>query len=226
VEIPQSRAKAAIARPCVDILMEQSKSLSLVLPVVVALLAATSCRGERLNPISHCLEAPYSNPPTSFQASDLAGTWETRYGRNVDRLIFKEDGTFKQIYENHYVEDYAYETPWNEWWMERFPDGRVRVHLQGARYYVEGIEVAERNGMHPPCPQDQPNCWGVLGPPPRGFYDPVADERVHMVGGLVLNVRGDSAGKLLLLHMWLARDDEAFAMIDCERDQFRRVQTP
>lgn len=93
-------------------------------------------------------------PPATFRKTDLVGTWEGHYGgyagygQGLDRLILRADGTFKQIYEIE-KQGYVYETPWNEWWMERFPDGRVRVHLEGARYYVAGIERAERDGLDP-----------------------------------------------------------------------------
>lgn len=84
------------------------------------------------------------NPPATLQELDMVGTWKADYGsrRGVDKLILRADGTFKQIYENR-RENYTFETPWNKWWLERFPDGRVRVHLKGARYYLGGIPVAE-----------------------------------------------------------------------------------
>lgn len=177
--------------------------------------------GAPLRSIRECLEAPYSNPPSIVQDSDLVGTWETRYGKSIDRLIFRADGAFKQIYEDPYVEDYVYETPWDAWWVERFPDGRARIHLRGARYYLAGIRMAERDGMR----SDAPELWGRSGPPPYPFYDPFADEIVVMVGELILNVRTDSSGELLLHHMFI-ETDRGFAIIGCERNMFRHVQTP
>lgn len=43
----------------------------------------------------------------------------------------------------------------------------------------------------------------VVEPPPHAFYDPVADEHLHMVGELVLNLQIDSSGQPVLLHMLL-----------------------
>jgi len=141
-------------------------------------------------------------PPATFREIDLVGTWEGHYGYpwGTDRLILREDGTFKQIYGDE--EGYVYETPWNKWWAERFPDGRVRVHLEGARWYLDGNDFAELDGLLPA---------GIGGPPDSptyDFYDPFArhtdDWRVYfveMVGKLVLNVRRVSSGELILVHM-------------------------
>lgn len=186
---------------------------STALLLVLVLLTAAAC------------EAAYSKPPAAFQDSDLVGIWETRYMEwGVDRLILRADGTFKQIYHDHIVKDYVYETPWNEWWVERLPDGRVWVHLQGARYYNAGIREAELEGLHEPGPPDQPNFRGEMGPPPRSFYDPFGKEFLEMVGELVLNVRRTSSGELILHHMW-ASSDRGFAIIGGESEIFRRVET-
>jgi hypothetical protein len=171
--------------------------------VVVVLVLLRAAMG-------HCPEAPYQVPPGTFQDSDLVGTWEARYGRSVDRLAIKAGGTFTQVYEDHYRADYIYETGWNEWWVERLGDGRIRLHLQGARYYADGVTVAEVEG-----PDD---------PFPRRFFDPVTDEAVDVRGKLVLNVRTDSSGELLLYHLW-SYSDEGFALFGCERDLFHRIDT-
>ncbi|NIN63946.1 MAG: hypothetical protein GTO63_04360 [Anaerolineae bacterium] len=192
----------------------------------VALLAAVVLAvvllcGVPLNSIRECLEAPYSNPPSSFRDSDLLGTWEAHYGQSIDRVILKADGTFKQVYEDNYVEGYVYETPWNAWSVERFPDGRARVHLEGARYYTAGIATAELDGMH----FGGPELWGRSGPPPYPFYDPFADETVDMVGELILNVRTNPSAELLLHHMFI-ETDRGFAIIGCQWNIFRHVNRP
>jgi hypothetical protein len=202
---------------------------------VVLLVTASACVCPRpLAPYypfasAICLEAPYSPPPSTFQDSDLVGTWETRYtgwpAGDIDRLTFREDGTFRQVYQNFRLKDYVYETQWSEWWLERFPDGRVRVHLQGARYYASGITIAELEGLGMPCPTSQPGCTGEPRLPPYPFFDPFAREYLHMERELVLNVRVDSAGELLLHHMWF-HSDRGFAVAGCEADHFRRVETP
>ncbi len=201
--------------------MKQSKQLSIILliSILLAVVACYACRAPHL-------EAPYSNPPMNFQDSDLVGTWEAHYMEwGIDKLILRADGTFRQIYHDYIEEDYVYETPWNEWSIEQFSDGRAWIHLQGARFYHEGIKVAERDGMHPLGPEDQPDYWGESGPPPFSFYDPVAEESLHMVGELVLNIRSDSSGQLVLLHMF-TDSDGGFAIIGGGAQEFRRVETP
>jgi hypothetical protein len=165
-----------------------------------------------------CAEAPYSNPPADLEDVDLVGTWSTRYDGATDRLIINADGTFKQIYEERIaiiLGLYRNETPWNHWWVERFSDGRIRVHLEGARYYLRGRGVAELDGMP----------YGPASSLPWAFRDPFADEYADMTGGLVLTVRADSRGQLLLHHMFYSAD-EGFGRTDCQRQYFRRVDAP
>jgi hypothetical protein len=144
--------------------------------------------------------ADSENPPAAFQESDLVGTWEADYGyhRGDDRLILRADGTFKQIYKN-LADDYVYETPWNEWSVEHFSDGRVRLHLKGARYYLAGIRTAEEEGVIP-------TSLALVGGEPWPFTDPFDPEHryrsVHMVRKLILNVRRLPSGELVLAHMW------------------------
>jgi hypothetical protein len=166
--------------------VKRSIWLAIALSVLVSLVLVTC-------------EAPYSDPLATFEDSDLAGTWEAHYGDGaVDRLIIRADGTFKQIYRDR---TYAYETPWSKWWVERFPDGKVQVHLEGARYYSEFTEQDEL------------------------FYDPFADELVKMDGELILNVRRLSSGELVLHHMW-THGDRGFAIIGGDSEMFRCIQTP
>lgn len=216
--------------------MTHRRLSSRVLPLALALLVTASacmCPGPlaSYSPFASaiCLEAPYSPPPPTFRESELVGTWETRYAGwpagDLDRLIFRGDGTFRQIYENYILKDYVYETQWTEWWVERFPDGRVRVHLPEARYYASGINIAELDGLGLPCPTSQPGCTGEPRLPPHSFYDLFAREHLHMAGELVLNVRVDSAGELLLHHMWF-HSDAGFAASGCQAVHFRRVETP
>lgn len=145
----------------------------------------------------------YSAPPATFQDSDLAGTWEDHYwGGEVDRLIIRPDGTFKQIYCNG---DYRYETPWNKWWVERLPDGRVRVHLEGARYYLTWVERGDYL-----------------------FHDPFGNESIKMINELVLNVRRLPSGEIILYHMFTSSEEgfPIIGFIGWETEMFRRVETP
>ncbi len=176
--------------------------------IVFALLVLCSCLTCRMTPASTA-EPAYSEPPPTFQDTNLVGTWEAHYcGFGIewgdDELVLRADGTFKQIYHDRTVEGYVYETPWNEWWVERFPDGRIRVHLQGARFYAAGIETAEWEGIWSHCPEDQPDCEWYYAPLP--FYDPIGDESLDMVGELILNVQVNSSGEIVLLHMLMSRD--------------------
>jgi hypothetical protein len=164
--------------------------------------------------------------PADLEASDLVGTWEAEYWRSgLDRLILRENGTFKQIYRSCQVSDYVYETPWNEWWIDRLQDGRVWLHLEGARYYYAGVRFAEQEGLHASCPDDWPDCRMGLDPPPFGFYDPYGREFVEMIGELVLNVRSDASGALVLHQMWDYADRD-FALIGGEWEVFRHVEKP
>ena len=174
--------------------------------------------------IASACEAQYSNPPSNFQDSDLVGTWEAQYmDWGVDRLILRVDGTYEQIYHDLSVEGYVYETPWNEWWIERFPDGRAYIHLQGARYYMEGIRIAELEGMGSPCPDELPECYS--GNNPWSFYDPIADDTIYMVRDLVFNVQHDSSGRLVLLHMLLSKD-QGLVSLAGKAIGFSRVEVP
>jgi hypothetical protein len=157
-----------------------------------------------------CVQAPYLPPPATLDDEDLAGTWETHYGRSVDTLILRSDGTFKQVYTSGYVEGYVYETGWESWGMQRLGDGRVRLRLEGARFYADGIAIAEEGG------------WGDGS---GSFYDPITIRPVDMNGKLLLNVRLDPDRELILYQMW-STGDQGFAMTGCERDVFRRIEMP
>jgi hypothetical protein len=181
--------------------MRPTSSVIITTYCFVVLSISVGCLCSRALFSPRCvLEAPYDNPPENLEESDLVGTWEARYMEwGVDRLVLRSDGTFKQVFRKTYCHDCISETEWNEWRVERFPDGRVRLHLEGARYYPQ--------------------------PTVAGYWDPVADELVQPMLELVVNVRVDSAGNLLLLHMW-PEADHGFAILGCEGDQFNRVDTP
>lgn len=168
--------------------MKGNACLAIALLLLVLLLLPVTC------------QAPYSNPPATFQDSDLVGIWEAHYwGGGVDRLIIRADGTFKQIYRKS---DCEYKTPWNKWWVERLPDGRARVHLEGARYYLIWVERGDYL-----------------------FHDPFGNESIEMTEELVLNIRRLSSGEIILHHMWDS-SDRGFAIIGGEAEMFRRVKTP
>jgi len=190
----------------------------IMMPVAAIALIGCTCLSLLPLPLADpmCLEFPYSAPSRSLQMSDLAGSWETQYGRSVDRLTLRSDGSFQQVYQDGYVLDYSYETPWSPWWVEHLEDGQVHLHLQGARYYLEGRTIAERDGLEP---------YGEPDPSPKPFFDPIAEDLVFMVGELVLNARVDSSGELLLLHLWSSHD-RGYGVSGCQRDYFRRIHGP
>ncbi len=187
--------------------MQRSKRWAVVIAALIVLSGA-GC------------EAKFSTAPSEIQIGDLAGTWEGRYHLGADRLILRPDGRFRQIYRDSYRVGYSYETPWNRWWLERFPDGRVWVHLQGARYYLDGIEVAELEGISPfPLPESVEGG----GERPELFYDPFSDQLVEMVGEVILNVRQTPSGELILYHMWPSSDN-AFPILERDSRVLHRVE--
>lgn len=173
-------------------------------------------------------ETPYSNPPLTLQESDLAGTWEVRYGWGSpfpgewegwgdDTLIIRADGTFKQIFK-HARENYVYETPWNNWTFERFSDGRIRLHLQGARYYKVGVEFAELEGWnYRGCSKNNPSCVGGGSRYRVLNLDPLIQESEPMIGKLILNVQENALGELVLLHLLYGGDGSFIITFPYER---------
>ena len=90
----------------------------------------------------------------------------------------------------------------------------------GARYYLEGIYRAERDGMGDPCPDELPDC--VWDKSPFYFYDPIARETVYMIGELVLNIRSDSSGEIIMQHMWTS-SDRGFPLIGAQSEIFKKI---
>jgi hypothetical protein len=182
--------------------------LFLLAPILIISLVGISCTA-----------SDYKNPPLSLQESDLLGLWETHYGQHqTDSLILRDDGTYKQTFTNT---DYTFETDWNQWWLDYFPDGRVYIHFDQGRYYLYGIRIAELDGLGDPCPIDFPDCY--WGNHPRIFYDPYAKEGVEMPNELVLTIRVDTQGEIIFHHMWVS-SDQGFAIIGGQSELFRRVE--
>jgi hypothetical protein len=151
--------------------------------------------------VSAC-SAGFESPPPDLEDADLAGTWVTHYTRHTtDELVLRFDGTFKQRYADS-SEPYVFETPWNGWWLARLPNGLIRVHLDGARYFLASPEIVS-----------------------LGLYDPFAREFVHPVRELILSVRVESDGELILHHMWTSGDG-GFALIGGDKEVFHRIKGP
>lgn len=133
--------------------------------------------------------------------------------------MLRADGTFQQTYQRQ--NGYTFETGWNPWWLEPLPDGRIHVHLQGARYYLQGVEDAEEEGLlQLPAALDSEPPRPAL---PNIYHDPYGPGNVEMVGKLVLTVRVTLAGELILHHLW-DYSDRGFAIFDGEWEVFRRIR--
>lgn len=125
-----------------------------------------------------------------FDALDLVGTWEAHYTYpdSVDKLVFKEDGTYQQIYDG--PGDYLHVSSWNEWRIEYKEDGRVWIYLENGRWFPEGPEIAELEGMDPFRPETV-----------HHFYDHAANKGLTMPGRLTLDVRPWTNSKgFVLMH--------------------------
>lgn len=163
-------------------------SLLLTTTFLLAILLC-GCRGDPL-----C-----ADPPASLRESDLVGVWEARYERNSRYDPYSRDllslanGVYVQMYTERFrLSEYShYVSPRfeYEWWVERFPDGRVRVHLAEGRFYDGGILV---------------NDWPEWSS--RTYWDPVAEESVFADHELILNVRVCN-GELVLVHLRTDTED-------------------
>jgi hypothetical protein len=173
-----------------------------------------------------CFQSPYASPRVTLDEYDLVGTWETTYPDGmVDRLILRADGTFKQVYYDPSQPEDLQETPLESWWLERLPDGGVRVHLHGARYYPQSFVVPDLGSSLESCPENDGACRQRYGQWPYAFYDPIAVETVPMQGALVLDVRVDLFGTLLLHHMRTG-PKQLVGLWECEAEHFRQVERP
>jgi hypothetical protein len=86
--------------------------------------------------------------PTGFDELDLVGTWRSVYYPRLitDTLILREDGTYRQIYDNNRTDRYI-ETPWNRWYVEYGPEGGAYLHLVGMHYCLStGDRCAQAGG--------------------------------------------------------------------------------
>lgn len=143
--------------------------------------------------------------PGDLEESDLVGTWVAEYSTNrSDTLELRADGTFRQTYKDTYENGYRFQTPWNEWYLERLPNDQVRVHLAGARYYLAGRSLRTHLDT---------------------LVDPFAEEWVDPQNELLLNVQMESGRGLVLHHMWIT-DDRGFAQFGGDKEFFRRIDSP
>jgi len=113
--------------------------------------------------------------PGNFRDSDLIGTWQPtdEAGVATDEIILREDGTYKQTYQQS--NGYRYESVWNRWWIEHRISGGVYVHLEGMRYCHSTDEI---------CARADGGGGDSL------FYDPCEDRVLKMEGEVLLAVTG------------------------------------
>jgi len=74
--------------------------------------------------------------PENFKESDLVGSWIGRYFENKERIIIRDDGTYKQIFSNDFLN---FESEWQKWYIEYAPQGYIRLHMVGMRR-CDGLE--------------------------------------------------------------------------------------
>lgn len=118
--------------------MTVKKALQVAL-LGLALLAATSCLGER-----------YVDPAPTLRDSDLVGVWRAEYGlyqnngwnwaktTGSETLTLRADGMYRQVYDDG--KGHVREEEWKKWWVYRFPDGRVRLWLDGGCFFPLDID--------------------------------------------------------------------------------------
>ena len=186
--------------------MQTGKQPRVIFVLSAMLGAVMACS----NPIKFTSPLPMSMP-------ELEGVWVAHYGSGqTDTLTLKSDGTFRQEFENP-LNQYAFDSGWNEWILEELPIGIVRLHLKGGRYYLAGISFGESNGKIP-CIENDCTLEGES----RGFYDPFAEEVVYMRDELILVVQLDSSNRLILHHMWTS-SDRGFLVFGGDSEIFHQV---
>jgi len=180
----------------------------------------------QLGPAALCLQLPYRAPPSPFTESHLAGIWQDTYpDGGIERLTFSENGTFEQIFRGAGEEDSIEHAISGRWWLEHLPDGGVRAHLQGAWYYPQQMVVPDLEAAAESCPPDDTMCRHRYLEWPYAFFDPISNQPITMAGALVLSVRADLSGELLLHHMRTS-STQLIAIPDCRAEHFRRVDAP
>jgi hypothetical protein len=141
--------------------------------------------------------------PEGFEQSDLVATWQALYGGDpptTDTIILREDGTYQQIYHRN-TDNYRFETPWQRWYVETRPSGKLYVHLEGMHYCILTDEV---------CALEKGGGGGrLLWDPGEGRNIKTEEEVVLLVSGMegLRHPRADTAPRgITLVHMKFATD--------------------
>lgn len=113
--------------------------------------------------------------PESFGETDLIGTWQARYfpGSVTDTLILREDGTYRQVFEDDLAGYYC--TRLGKWYLEHRASGGLYLHLEGMLYRLEIDE---------PCDKESGGGGNWH------YYDPCERQAVRMGGEVILAVTG------------------------------------
>jgi hypothetical protein len=145
--------------------------------LIMTTVLLTSCTAFRPRP--EATKTPACRPlPENFQEEDLIGTWVAEYngGVAIDRLVIKEDGTYKQIFMDTLTPSRNFESDWSKWWLEQRPSGYIRLHMDGMRKCDNLEEICER-----PSGGMSLSDWAI---------DPCEGELISMPDKTVLIVSG------------------------------------
>jgi hypothetical protein len=135
-------------------------------------------------------------PPESFREADLVGVWVANYFEDIDKLLIRSDGTYKQIFSS---ESITFESDWQKWWIEYKPEGYALVHLTGMRRCDDLNLICNTTGGGLP-----------LGEEAR---DPCTEKRITYAGEVLLFVTGypDNVPRgIVLRHARLVGSDWEF----------------
>ncbi|MBM4424945.1 MAG: hypothetical protein FJ030_16440 [Chloroflexi bacterium] len=125
-------------------------------------------------------------PPEGFSKSDLIGTWVARRLDDIDNLIIREDGTYKQIIHVEFAEkpDVDYESDWQPWRIEFAESGIPYLHLEGMRLCASNpdIDCEQKGGGE--------RDWNAYNE--NFYYDFCQSKSILMSGEGILMVLGVS----------------------------------
>lgn len=107
-----------------------------------------------------CLMERYIDPAPTLQDSELVGVWGADYSiyqnygwdwartTGFEMLILRADGMYRQVYNDG--KGHVREEPWKKWQVYRFPDGRVRIWLDGGCFFPLDID-SQLSPLTTPC---------------------------------------------------------------------------
>ena len=108
---------------------------------IVVLLLMVSCTSDADKHAYVC------QPPNGFSEATVVGTWLSGYDRTqMDKLIIREDGLYKQIIRLEAPSYYDYESEWLPWSIKYAENGVAYVHLVGWNKYGFTPHLISENG--------------------------------------------------------------------------------